>query len=196
MSLGRSRAAVRANALVLGQLAELIDDWQVAVVPPWRTGAILLLAPLRRWRESDLPRHQGDSSDPGSKIFHSCDRTVGLGACGFRREDFQPRLRGARLAARPSVQSLPISDLLPQFEILTPQSATSWRSSSTSRRSCRTSSDNSVGSVAGSMSTSVSSMTNACTPERSSNERTYSHPTTGWAKAYTASCLSRCGSSC
>ena len=42
------RPALGANALVLGQLAEILDDWQVAVVPPSRAGPILPLAPLPR----------------------------------------------------------------------------------------------------------------------------------------------------
>src|SRR4029077_12797996 len=45
---GEGRTALGAPALVIRQLAGVVDDWQVAIVPPWRTRATLPLAPLER----------------------------------------------------------------------------------------------------------------------------------------------------
>src|SRR4051794_5272258 len=44
----KRRAALRATPLLLRPLAEILDDRQVTVVPPSRTGSILPLTPLGR----------------------------------------------------------------------------------------------------------------------------------------------------
>ena len=116
------RAAPRANALLFGQLAEFLDDRQVAVVPPCRTGPILPLAPLgRRGR---------------CRILFAFE-TIGtvLGRCPFALSTEELILELAVLAAKlldlgfeqlgpmhgPGVHRLPVPDLLPQFGVLAPQ---------------------------------------------------------------------------
>jgi hypothetical protein len=44
----RSSRAGRANTLVSGQLARILDDRQVAAIPPWRPRPIVPLAPLEQ----------------------------------------------------------------------------------------------------------------------------------------------------
>jgi hypothetical protein len=116
------RAALRANAPLLGQLAEFLDDWQVAGVPPRRTGPILPLAALG-WRGRCL-------------IIFAFEtiRTV-LGRRFFALSTEELILERAVLAAKllelgfellgptlgPGVHRLPIPDLLPQFGVLAPQ---------------------------------------------------------------------------
>ncbi len=155
------RAALRANALRFGQLAEFLDHGQVAVVPPCRTGPILPLAPLGR-------RGRCRIVFPFETI-----RTV-LGRSGFALSTEELILELAVLAAKlfdlgfeplgplhgPSVHRLPIPDLLPQFGVLAPQARRLPGAGRGLRgRSCRTRSDRSAGSVAGRDSTSVPSIT-------------------------------------
>ena len=118
----KRRAALRANTLLLGQLAEILDDGQVTVVPPRRTGPILPLTPLGRRGRSLI-------------VFaFEMIRTV-LGRRGFALSTEELILELAVLAAKlldlgfellgpmhgPSMLSLPVPDLLPQFGVLAPQ---------------------------------------------------------------------------
>ena len=132
---GEGRTALGASALIFGQLAGVIDDWQVAVVPPWRTGPILPLAPLER-----------RGGVPIVTLAFKVIRAI-LGRSFFALSSEELILELSVLTAKifnlsfemfgpmhgPSVLSLPISHLLPQFEFSRRRSETSWRSSRTSR---------------------------------------------------------------
>ena len=100
---GRERRPTpRANALLLGQLAEFLDDGQVAVVPPLSDRADPSAGPAWAARTVPAPlRLRDDWSGPGTSRFRSFDRRVDPGACGSRREVVRPRLRVARPDARP-----------------------------------------------------------------------------------------------
>ena len=116
------RAALRANALIFGQLAGFLDDGQVAVVEACRTGPILPLAPLGRGGSSLI-----------SFAFEMIRTVLDLG--GFALSSEELSLEFAVLAAElfhlgfelfgpmhgPSMLGLPIPDLLSQFGILAPQ---------------------------------------------------------------------------
>jgi hypothetical protein len=117
------RLALGANALVLGQLAEILDNWQVAVVPPSRAGPILPLAPL--------------AQHGGIPIIILAFKVIGaiLGRRFFTLSTEELILELTVLTAKlsdldfevlspmhgPSVHGLPICRLLPQFSILTQQ---------------------------------------------------------------------------
>jgi hypothetical protein len=120
---GESRTALGANALVFGQLLGVIDDWQVAVVPPGRAGAIFLLAPLARC--GGIPiiilAFKVIRAIPGRRFFALATEKLILKLSVLAAKIFNLGFEVLSPMYGPSVLSLPISDLLPQFEILTLQ---------------------------------------------------------------------------
>ena len=163
MSLGeRAAPHSRANALVFGQLAGVLDDGQVAVVPPWRTGPILPLAPLAR--RGGVPiitlAFEVIRAILGRRFFALSTEELILELSVLTAKIVRPRLQGARPDARP--ERAEPSNTRPVAAVRSSHAAVRrlpGAARATSRRSCRTSSDKSAGSVAGSGSTSVSSMT-------------------------------------
>ena len=117
------RPALGANALVLGQLAEILDDWQVAVVPPSRAGPILPLAPLPR--RAGIPiiilAFEVIGAIPGRSFFTFSTEELILELAVLTAKLFDLGFEVLGATHGPSVLSLPISDLLPQFGILTPK---------------------------------------------------------------------------
>ena len=109
--------------MVFGQLAEVIDDWQVAVVPPWRTGPIFPLAPLER-RGGVLfvtLAFKVIRAIPGRRFFALATEELILELSVLTAKIFNFGFKMLGPMDRPRVLSFPVSDLLPQFEILTPQ---------------------------------------------------------------------------
>ena len=109
--------------MVFGQLAEILDDWQVAVVPPLRTGPILPLAPLAR--RGGVPivilAFKVIRAIPGRRFFALATEELILELAVLTAKIFNLGFEVLGPMHGPGVLSLPISDLLPQFEILTPQ---------------------------------------------------------------------------
>ena len=117
------RTALRAHTLVFGQLAEIFDDGQVAVVPPLRTGPILPLASLAR-RGGVLIitlAFKVIRAIPGRRFFALSTEELILELAVLTAKLFDLGFEVLGPMHGPSVLSLPIPDLLPQFEILTPQ---------------------------------------------------------------------------
>src|SRR5208337_4296007 len=112
-----------ANALVLGQLAEILDDWQVAVVPPSRAGPILLLAPLAR--RGGIPiiilAFEVIGAILGRRFFTLSTEELILELAVLTAKLFDLGFEVLSPMHGPSVHSLPISYLLPQLGIFTPQ---------------------------------------------------------------------------
>ena len=120
---GQGRTALGANTLVFGQLAGILDDGQVAVVPPWRTGPILPLASLRRCGGCLIVifAFKMIRAIPGRSIFALSTEELILELAILAAKLFDLGFEVLGPMHGPSVLSLPIPDLLPQFEVLTPQ---------------------------------------------------------------------------
>ena len=97
------RAAARAEASAFGQLADLLDDGQMAVSRRGGPGRSFRWPRLRGAAEGgpSRPRLRGRWSGPGGPPSRSCGRRVGRGACGFRRGVDRSRLGVPRSAVRP-----------------------------------------------------------------------------------------------
>jgi hypothetical protein len=117
------RTALGANALVFRQLVGVIDDWQVAVVAPSRTGPIFPLAPLAR--RGSVPivalAFEVIRAIPGRRFFALSTEELILELPVLTAKVFDLGLEVFGPMHSPSVLSLPISDLLSQFGVLTSQ---------------------------------------------------------------------------
>ena len=112
------RAALRAHTLVFGQLAEILDHGQVAVVSPFRTGPILLLAPLA-WRGVTpifTLAFEVIRAIPGRGFFALASEQLILELSVLTAKIFNLGFEVLGPMHGPSVLSFPIPDLLPQFE--------------------------------------------------------------------------------
>jgi hypothetical protein len=118
-----SRTALGASALVFRQLAGVIDDWQVAVVPPWRTGPILPLAPLARLGGVPIVTLAFEviRAILGRSFFALSTEELILELAVLTAKMFNLGFEVLRPMYGPSVLSLPVPDLLPQLGVLTPQ---------------------------------------------------------------------------
>ena len=109
--------------MVLGQLAEILDDWQVAVVPPSRAGPILLLAPLAR--RGGFPiiilAFEVIGAILGRRFFTLSTEELILELAVLTAKLFDLSFEVLSPMHGPSVHGIPISCLLPQLSILTPQ---------------------------------------------------------------------------
>jgi hypothetical protein len=113
------RAALGANAPLFGQFAEFLDDGQVAVVPPCRTGPIRPLAPLGRrgrWRIVFAFETIGTVLGRRSFALPTEELTLERAVLAAKLREFGFEQFGPMHG--PGVHRLPIPDLLPQFGVL------------------------------------------------------------------------------
>jgi hypothetical protein len=138
---GQSCTALRANTLILGQLEEILDDRQMAVIPSCWTRPILPLASLGRCGTllivifafeviRAIPGRRFLALSTEELILEPAILTAKLFNLGFElileitiltAKSFDLGFKVLGPMHGPSVLSLPISDLLPQLEILSPQ---------------------------------------------------------------------------
>jgi hypothetical protein len=120
---GKGRTTLGANALVFRQLVWIIDDWQVAVISPTRTGPILPLAPLGR--RSGVPivilAFKVIRAILGRRFLALATEELILELSVLTPKMFNLGFEVLSPMHGPSVLSFPIADLLPQFGVLTPQ---------------------------------------------------------------------------
>src|SRR5271166_4723882 len=95
----------------------------MAVIPPWRTRSILPLASLRRCGKLPIVilAFEVIRAIPGRRFFALSTEELILELAILTAKLFDLGFKVLGSMNGPSVLSLPISDLLPQFEILTPQ---------------------------------------------------------------------------
>jgi hypothetical protein len=114
---GEGRTTLGASALVFRQLVWIIDDWQVAVIPPPRTGPILPLAPLRR--RSGFPivilAFKVIRAILGRRFLALATEELILELSVFTAKMFHLCFEVLSPMYGPSVLSFPIANLLPQF---------------------------------------------------------------------------------
>src|SRR4029079_4688059 len=111
-----------ANAPPLGQLAEVLDHGQAAVVPPCRPGPILPLAPLgRRGRCRIIFAFEMIRTVPGRSGFALSTEELILELAVLPAQLFDLGFESLGPLHGPRVHPLPVAGLLPKFGVLTPQ---------------------------------------------------------------------------
>jgi hypothetical protein len=106
----------------LRPLAEILDDRQVTVVPPSRTGPILPLTPLGRRRRSRIGfafEMIRTVLDRGGLAFSTEELILEFAVLAAKLLDLGFELLGPMHS--PSMLRLPVPGLLPQFGVLAPQ---------------------------------------------------------------------------
>src|SRR6516162_6800222 len=120
---GQKRTAAGANSLVLGQLAEFLNDRQMAVITPWRARSILPLASFPCCGKLLLVIFAFEviRAIPGRGFLALSTEELVLEPAIFTAKLLDLGFKVLGTMDGPSMLSLPISSLLPQLEILTPQ---------------------------------------------------------------------------
>ena len=116
------QAALRANLLFFGQLAEFLDDGQVAVVAPCRPGPILPLTPLgRRGWCRIVFAFEMIRAIPGGRLLALSTEELILELAVLAAQFLDFGLELLDPLHGPRVHCLPITDLLTQFGVLASQ---------------------------------------------------------------------------